>query len=125
MAAAISDRLQRFLSVNMTNVAQLELLLHVRSAPDHWWTPDAVAAPLTTRPAVAARDFSHLHERGLVERAQGEPPRYRYGPGELAPVVDEVADLYERRRRAVVDAIFAEPHDAVASLADAFRLRRT
>lgn len=124
MAPSIPDRVRQFLAVNMTNVAQLELLLHVRSAPDRWWTPEEVAVPLTTRPVVAARDFAHLHERGLVERAEDQPPRYRYGPGELASTVDEVADVHGRRRSAVVDAIFAEPHDTATSLADAFRLRR-
>ena len=124
MASALSERVTRFLAVNVTNVAQLELLLHLRASADRWWTAEKVAQPLTTRPAVAARDFAHLHERGLVERSEEDRVSYRYAPGALSSVVDEVAEAYARRRTAVVAAIFSDPHDDAVSLAEAFRLRR-
>lgn len=124
MSPVVPERVQRFLAVNVTNVAQLELLLLVRHAPDRWWTAEEVARPLTTRPAVAARDLAHLHERGLLDRSADTHESYRYAPGSLASVVDELADAYARRRTAVVDAIFAEPRGDAESLAEAFRLRR-
>ena len=124
MASEVPDPIARFLNVNVENVAQLELLLQVRAAPDRWWSGADVARDLATRPLVAERDLAHLHARGLVERAGETTPSFRYAPGSLAPIIDQLADIYARRRTTIVNLIFAEPREDAVSLAEAFRLRR-
>jgi len=124
MAPAISEAVRRFLEVNIGNVAQLELLLLLRAAPERWWTADEVARELRTRPEVAARDLSHLVDRGLATQDPEDPAHHRYAPGDLAADIDDLAHCYARRRTTVVGLIFAERSDEVTSLADAFRLRR-
>ena len=124
MANTVPDAVARFLAVTVENVAQLELLLRLRADPERWWTADAVARELAAKPLVAQRDLEHLHSRGLAERGGDSGLGYRYAPGPLAPVLDQVADVYERRRTTVVNLIFSESRDDAVSLAEAFRLRR-
>ena len=124
MASGISEAVARFLAINIANVAQLELLLFLRTERDRTWSAEDVAGPLRTRPVVAERDLAHLADRHLVEAAADNPERYRYAPGELEAVIKDVADCYARRRTSVVNLIFAEPRESAASLADAFRFRR-
>jgi hypothetical protein len=124
MASGISEAVARFLAVNIANVAQLELLLFLRTEGDRAWSAAEVAGPLRTRPAVAEHDLAHLASRKLVEPAADDATRYRYAPGELDAVITDVADCYARRRTSVVNLIFAEPRGTATSLADAFRFRR-
>ena len=124
MASGISEAVARFLAVNIANVAQLELLLFLRSERDRTWSAEDVAGPLRTRPVVAERDLAHLADRRLIEAVADAPARFRYAPGELEATITDVADCYTRRRTSVVNLIFAEPRDSATSLADAFRFRR-
>jgi hypothetical protein len=124
MASGISEAVKRFLAVNIVNVAQLEMLLFLRRERSQTFSADDLASPLRTRPVVAERDLAHLAERRLIEPSADGPGRYRYAPGELDAVIDQVADVYAKRRTSVVNLIFAEPHDSATSLADAFRFRR-
>ena len=118
----IAEPVRRFITGHLESVAQLEVLLLVRAAPERWWTQDEVARALVTRPPAALGFLSHLHDTGLLER-DGE--RFRYAPaGRTGAVVDELAACYATRRPTVVGIILAGPDDAVVSLADAFRIRR-
>jgi len=119
---AISEPVRRFIAGHLESVAQLEVLLLLRAAPARWWTAEEVARAQVTRPQAALGFLSHLSAAGLLER-DGE--RFRYAPpGGLPAVVDELAACYATRRPTVVGIILAGPDEAVASLADAFRLRR-
>ena len=118
----IAEPVRRLIAGHLESVAQLEVLLLVRAAPEKWWTPDEVARALVTRPPAALGFLQHLSATGLLER---EYERFRYAPpGKLGGVVDELAACYATRRPTVVGLILAGPDEAASSLADAFLFRR-
>jgi DNA-binding IclR family transcriptional regulator len=118
----IPDTVRRLIGEHLESVAQLEVLLLVRAAPEKWWTPDEVARALVTRPPAALGFLAHLHGTGLLDR-DGEGFRYA-PPGRTGAVVDELAACYATRRPTVVGLILAGPDEAISSLADAFLIRR-
>lgn len=118
----IPDDVRRLIGEHLESVAQLEVLLLVRAAPDKWWSAEEVARALVSRPPAAAGFLAHLHAAGLLGR-DGDVYQYAPSPANAA-TVDALAECYATRRPTVIGLIFARPDDAVASLADAFRLRR-
>ena len=123
---ALPDDVVRFLNEHIESVEQLEVLLLLHRAAGSAWTADMVAAALHTQPASAGRRLAALHEHGLIDRAQPEPPAYCFvldgsGSNEM---IDTVADTYRERRVAVVTAIASKPMENVRAFSDAFRLRR-
>jgi len=122
-APEIAEPVRRFIAGHLESVAQLEVLLLVRAAPEKWWTPDEVARALVTRPPAALGFLQHLSATGLLER---DDERFRYTPpGRVGAVVDELAACYATRRPTVVGLVLAGPDEAASSLADAFRFRRS
>ena len=118
----IAESVRRFIAGHLESVAQLEVLLLVRAAPDKWWTAEEVARALVTRPPAATGFLQHLEATGLLER-DGDGFRFA-PPGKTGAVVDELAACYATRRPTVIGLILAGPDEAVNSLADAFRIRR-
>ena len=118
----IAEPVRRFIAGHLESVAQLEVLLLVRAAPDKTWTADEVARALVTRPPAATGFLEHLHGTGLLAR-EGEGFRFA-PPGGTGTVVDELAACYATRRPTVIGLILAGPDEAATSLADAFRIRR-
>ena len=120
--ADIAEPVRRFIAGHLESVAQLEVLLLVRAAPEKWWTPEEVARAQVTRPPAALGFLRHLADTGLLE---ADDERFRYAPpGRTGAVVDELAACYATRRPTVVGLVLAGPDEAVTSLADAFRIRR-
>ena len=111
------------------------LILHHMPSMDH------VAVLLATRADPGAlHDHADIVERtrldrDVVERAlrdlvssqlvQRAGDRCRYAPAsEMAPTVDELAEMYRTRPVTLVRALYDRPARAVQSFADAFRLRK-
>lgn len=127
MAASdeIPEGIRRLITERIESVAQLEVLLLLRAAPDKTWSVTEVARALVTRPDAAAGFLRHLVDRGLVRQEGDDAFRYA-ASGELGDDVDGLAQCYATRRTTVIGLIFApRPGDsAAATLADAFRLKR-
>ena len=126
MADEFPDDVQQFLSGHISSVAQLEVLLLLRSQREREWTPSEVAKALYTTPEMVAEQLAELERRGLLAFAEGSEPRYRYWP--VAPELDEQVTrldaVYHERRVAVITFIYSQPLDKVRTFADAFRLRK-
>lgn len=124
MAKEISEPVRRFIAQHIHSAGQLEVLLLLRAVPDREWTVEDVARAQVSTPDMVARLLEDLHKRGLAAAA-GEPLRYRFAPpGEVAEVIEDLAEAYATRRVAVVGLIFSKPSTAVTDLADAFRFRK-
>lgn len=110
------------MATHIESVAQLEVLLLLRAAPDKHWTPAEVASALVIEPElVAASWLEDLAGRGLASKEDG---RYGYGPpAGLRGTLDQLAESYAKYRVAMVALIFAKPSDRITSLSDAFRFR--
>jgi hypothetical protein len=118
------DDVQRFLSEHISSVAQLEVLLLLRSQREREWSPADVAQALYTTPEIVAEQLDELQRRGLL--AVQESGRYRYWPvsPELDSRVTALNTAYHERRVAVITYIYSQPLEKVRTFADAFRLRQ-
>lgn len=122
----LPDDVRRFLAANIGSVAQLEVLLLLRSSRDHAWSAAEVSRALYTAPEMMAAQLADLEQKGLLEASHCSEQRYRYSPRieGLDDVADRLADLYKQRRVAVISLMYAEPVDKAQSFADAFRIRK-
>jgi hypothetical protein len=124
VAADIPEPVRRFIAQHVHSAGQLEVLLLLRALPDREWSADEVARAQVSTSVLAEQTLEDICRRDLASRS-GDPRRYRYAPpAELAPVIDELAELYATRRVTVVGLIFSKPSSAVTGLADAFRIRK-
>jgi hypothetical protein len=116
--------IKQFIGDNISSIAQLELLLLLRSDPDRAWTAAEAGAALYSPAEVTALQLADLHARWLV--APAEANRYIYHPqsDELNEFVSRLAELYRTRRVAVVTAVYSKPVDTIRTFADAFRFRK-
>jgi hypothetical protein len=85
-----------------------------------------VALDLQMPVEAAQAHLEHLGTCNLVDVRVAESVRYRYEPGtgELAHVVDQVADAHYHHRDAVAHVLALTPGEGIRLFADAFRLRR-
>ena len=122
MASGVPDPVRRFVADHIDSASLLDALLLLHAEPERWFAPGDVASALKLREPQAVAHLARLHAEGLAERRDDA---YRFASS--APdraCVDQLAELYARRRTTVVALIFGGPDPAVASLADAFRFRR-
>jgi hypothetical protein len=121
----ISLRAQAFVADHIHSVTQLELLLLLHRDPRVEWTAARAAAEMRFPPAWARDQLERFAQSGLVAARDEDEPSFRYRPGgDHAVVVDELAELYSRRRTSLTTLIFSPARDEVQLLSDAFRIRR-
>lgn len=114
-----------FIADNIDTVAQLELLLLLRSDSVKQWTAEEAGRALYSSADVTALQMADLQQKRLL--APGSTAGtfvYRPEPADVALLVDRLADLYRERRVAVITAVYTKPIDKIKSFADAFRLRK-
>lgn len=122
----LPDDIRRFVTSHIASVLQLEALLLMRTEPEREWTAEEVSRSLYAAPSAIADQLFDLEAKGLIVRSNAPQPGFRYHPvnGELAAVVERLADLYRERRVAVIALIYSEVTDSARTFADAFRLRK-
>jgi hypothetical protein len=126
MSDEIPADVRQFIIDHLNSVAQLEVLLLLRSDAQRDWSGEDVARALYTAADVTAGQLADLHARGLLAAAEPPEARYRYGPrtSELGDLVARLADVYRERRVSVITLIYSKPVDKVRTFADAFKLRK-
>jgi predicted transcriptional regulator len=132
MAEGIPIDVQRFIEQHIRSVAQLDLLLLLRTRPEQPWTPDDIAREMRVEPSWAQGELLNLSNRGLVEKSSdsstegGTSPRYKYQPrtSELERAVTDVAQAYLLQRVRLIEEIYRQPSEHIRAFADAFRLRK-
>jgi hypothetical protein len=124
--SALPEHVQAFIAEHITSVAQLELLLLLRSRASDELDADEVARTLYTSPDMMAVQLAELEGHGLLVSRMDSTRVYRYQPrsAELKTTVSHLAEMYKERRVSVISAIYAGPVDRVRTFADAFKLRR-
>lgn len=122
----LPDEVRRFIAANIRSVAQLELLLTLRAAPDRWFTAEEASRSLYMAEEPTVAQLSELEAGGLVTKDISNGPRYRYEPHDEQSLrlVDQLAALYHDRRLAITNAIYAGPTERIQIFSDAFRLRK-
>jgi len=123
----IPEGIQRFVSVNIHSVEQLEILLTLREDAAKEWDAEDVSRRVYTRPASAAQRLTDLEDKGLLTaREEGGRRLYRYAPREasLDEAVQALADYYKQYRVSVIDLIYSQPRGPIRLFSDAFKFRR-
>jgi hypothetical protein len=121
----MSDAVRAFVADHIHSVTQLELLLLLHRDPRVEWTPERAAAEMRFPAPWAIDQLERFAAAGLVAGRDAGTPCFRYtAQGDQAAVVDELAELYRRRRTTLITLIFSPAPDDVQLLSDAFRIRR-
>lgn len=115
----MDESLSRFIASAFRSIWSLELLLLVRSRPEHRWSNDELIGGLRASEQVLARSIADLVAADLVA---SEGNHVRYAPGGLGDTVAAVERLYATRP-AQVRRLIVGGEDQLARFADAFRLR--
>jgi hypothetical protein len=125
MSEQLPDHIQQFLFQHIESLAQLEVLLLLRSQSDRDWSAEEVSKALYTSADTSAVQLDDLVKRGFLAKDSAAPPRYKYAPeGSQDALVKDVAAIYQERRVSVITLIYSKPVNKVQTFADAFRIRK-
>ena len=126
MTTDFPSEIEQFIAQHIESLAQLEALLLVRREPERSWSCDDLSRQLYVAPDVCLGIVADLERRGFLERVSPQDEIFRYRPGDPAAnrLIDQLADLYQQRRVAVITHIYSKPVKKVQTFADAFRFRR-
>lgn len=125
-ADPIPDEIGRFILTSIPSVPYLEALLLLRRESTLAWTSSQLARRLYLPEAQAAELLHNLEAASIAARKGTEADlSYQYQPApELAQMLDQVAQCYSTRLRAVTDLIHSRVDRRAYQFADAFRLRK-
>jgi hypothetical protein len=119
----IGDDLRRFILTAVPSVPYLEALLILRSEPRVAWDDAGLAQRLYIGAPAAHVLLQQLLEAGVA--VQETPGRFRYAPvGELANILERVANLYAARLVEMTVLIHSRLDRRAAQFAEAFRIRK-
>jgi hypothetical protein len=126
MANDFPAEIEQFIGQHIESLAQLEMLLLLRTESTRSWSCYDLARQLYITPDVCTGIIADLERRGLVLRdaADSSLARYRSSGASVDQLIDQLAALYQQRRVAVITLIYSKPVKKVQTFADAFRLRR-
>jgi hypothetical protein len=126
MTDEIPADVSQFITDHLNSVAELEVLLLIRSDPGRGWTAADISKVLCTPVEMVIEQMAGLQSRGLILVVPGPEPQYQYQPRtpELDQVVASLSEIYKARRVTVITLIYSKPVDRVRTFADAFRLRK-
>ena len=107
---------------HIDSIQQVEALELLSRDPDREWTSAQVSRTLHIPAQACATWLDQFVAAGLVDRG-GDGVKHAT-KGRDARAVDDLIDLYGRRRTTVIEAIYNKPSSAIQSFSDAFRVRR-
>ena len=122
----MSDIVRRFLSEFIGSVAELELLLLLRTSLPMCWTVPQLVAELRVDSDWATRQIDAFCKAGLAAGNDEQPAAYCYRPTtpHLEHAVAAVAQDYLLHRVSVIEYIYSRPNETLRVFAEAFRLRK-
>ena len=114
----------QFVGSTFRSVWSFELLLVLTRTPHRAWQLEALVHELRASTSLVAGGLHSLKDAGLVSVDNQQMYRFQPASPELGELADALIDLYNRKPRAVMRAIFSAPADRIQTFADAFRLRK-
>lgn len=117
----------RFVAEYITSVAQLELLLLLRTDPARIWSAASLAGELRVDAAWAQAQLQAMGDAGLLKCASPPTTGFQFGPArpEVEQALTAVAQAYLVNRVSVIELIYSKPSgENLRAFSDAFRLRK-
>lgn len=122
MAEGVPKEARDLITSHIHSVAQLEMLLYLRSRTGAEITPETLGRDQKIGTDMAQGLLEDLAGRGFLTEKNGS---FTYAPkGDLSRQVDALASAYASYRVSIINLIFSRPNEGVQSFADAFRVRR-
>jgi hypothetical protein len=103
----IPEHVHAVIARHIDSVQQVELLALMRDDPGRVWTPAEFCSALHLTPGACAAWIGRFAAAGIVSNGGGAV-RYTAN-GADSQALDDLVDLYTRRRISVVDAIYSKP----------------
>ena len=113
-----------FVRRSFHSVWPLELLLVLHPNPDRTWSVKALAQEIRANASVVHQGLQALTAAGLVNADEEQAVRFEPRSAELAKMASGLIDLYARKPRTVMRAIFSASHDKIQTFSDAFIIRK-
>lgn len=121
----LSEEVKQFIADCIASVEQLEVLLHLYSTAPRPWSAEAIAKDLYVAQESVTRRLEEFHEKGLLEKREGDLYVFRPQKDTTERVVRDLSFAYKERRVAVINQIFANPQDHLRSFSDAFKFKKS
>lgn len=121
---SLPDDVRNLISRSVRTVGHLDTLIFLATHADRAWTVTELSRELRSTEAFVdqqIRDFT-----SVVEATKETPIRYQFKRDDenATKLVNQLIETYRLRPRAVIDAIYATPLDAIRSFADAFKFNK-
>jgi hypothetical protein len=121
------EQARRFIADHIGSVAQLELLLLLRTTAMRRWTVEDLSRELRIEPAWAHAQLIPFCDIGLVRCHEAASEKtYTYDPArdDLRDLITAVAQAYLLHRVSVIELIYGKPTQSIRAFADAFKFRK-
>ena len=115
-----------FVSENLRNMEELQLMLTICQAPQRWWDARTAASELGIDEVAAGRTLDRLATLNLLDIRITDDVRYQFRPGteELVRLARGCVDAYRSNPIALFAAVQPPARRGIRDFADAFRLRK-
>jgi hypothetical protein len=121
------EQARRFITDHIGSVAQLELLLLLRTTSSRRWTVEGLSSELRVEPDWAHAQLILFCDIGLVRSDDSTAQNtFTYQPArdELRDAVTAVAQAYLLHRVSIIELIYSKPPQSIRAFADAFKFRK-
>lgn len=124
--ADISPNVRALIAEHISSVAQLEIILLLRHAPDQSWSAEDLSQQLRTEPAWVTQVLRDLCARGFCEQSDEPSARFRFKPknAEMGQMLNDLARDYLIHRVRITEMIYSRPSESIRAFTDAFNLRK-
>jgi hypothetical protein len=117
---------RKFVAQFITSVAQLEMLLLLRTNPGESWSAENLARELRVETPWAEAQLRQFCDSGLAECSGSPEALYRFRAA--TPAIDEAVTALSREylihRVSIIEAIYSKPSGSIRVFADAFRIKK-
>jgi hypothetical protein len=120
----LDDNLLSFIRGSIRSTWALELLLLLRKQAPRVYAPEELVLELRATPLLINGCVEQLQKAGLIACDQGGICRYAPASPAIDQLCAQLAQVFEERPVAVINAIVASPNDRLKTFADAFRFTK-
>ena len=117
-------RILGFVGKAFNSIWPLELLLVLCQENRDRWQVKALIRELRANTEVVTQGLEALTTAGFVAVDSDQGYRLEPASPDMDDMARALADLYKRKPRAVMRAIFSAPKDRIQTFANAFRMRK-